>query len=79
MVHGSISELSMVPLRVMGGGTDHVIVASAVAPASEAPEQTPPLRLRAKNGSGGNRPNDTECRTATFDRLQHLVNKLNAE
>jgi hypothetical protein len=50
MVHGSISELSMVPLRVMGGGTDHVIVASAVAPASEAPEQTPPLRLRAKSG-----------------------------
>src|SRR5262249_31940041 len=34
----------------MGGRADHVIVASGVTPAAEAPEQTPPLQLRANCG-----------------------------
>jgi len=34
----------------MGGRAYHVIVASGVTPAAEAPEQTPPLQLRAISG-----------------------------
>src|SRR5262249_24727676 len=37
--------------RVKGGGTNHVIVASEVTPTPEAPEQAPPLRLRAISGN----------------------------